>query len=124
MTGLSEEEVRTAMASPEHLVRWLNATGRKFLVFDASDMVRALPWPDGVDYLIQIIAAYRDYRRTKETGYLRLERDETGTEVKVAMMKSDALTFDELVNCIEWMQVKASEAASELEAIKAIDTNR
>ena len=68
---LTKEQIDTAMKSPEHLRGWLEASGRRWLVFDGIELIKALPWPAGVDALMQIIAAYRDERRATSPECLR-----------------------------------------------------
>ncbi len=43
MKELSDARTRTSMQSPDHLKRWLDASGRRWLVVDAREMVDALP---------------------------------------------------------------------------------
>lgn len=60
-----ELESSTAIQSPAHLKRWLEQSGRRFLIMRTDDLVDALPWPHGVDALIQIVEAYRQHRLTQ-----------------------------------------------------------
>jgi hypothetical protein len=78
-----------ALKDPDHLRRWLLASGREFIIFKSSDLVRALPWPDGVEMMIQLVEAYRQ-ERAKEVGH--------GTT-----LKSDALELDELKEVVHFV---------------------
>lgn len=93
-----------AMKDPEHLKKWLLATGRKYLVLDAIDLVNSLPFPDGVDSFIQIMSCYEDYRRTKPTGRVRVEVEPTlQQKVEVPVMKTQNLEMEELDRAIRFL---------------------
>ena len=64
---MTSDAERTAMKDPEHLKRWLNATGRNYVFFKSEDLIDALSWPKGVEAFIAIIDAYRAHRRTIAT---------------------------------------------------------
>lgn len=59
---ISRSAAATAMASPKQLKDWLNASGRRYIVFVADDVVDALPWPGGVEALTQVTECYRQHR--------------------------------------------------------------
>jgi len=95
---------RVAIASPEHLKRWLHDTDRRWLVFDALELVDSLPFPSGVDSLIQLIACYRDHRRVIPTGRTELQDNpETGVAIEVPVTKGEALEVDELDLAIRYL---------------------
>ena len=95
---------RVSIKDPEHLKRWLDESGRRWLVFDAIDMVDALPFPDGLNSLIQIIACYRDHRSIKPSGRVEKQADPTlGNEVDVPIMKTDVLEPDEIDRAIRFL---------------------
>jgi hypothetical protein len=100
---LTAEAVRTAMKDPSHLREWLEASGRRWLVFDALDLVEALPWPAGVEALIEIINCYRDHRRCQPSGRVRVEETDVLGKVEVPVMKSDQLEIEELDRCIRYL---------------------
>ena len=54
--------------SPEKLKAWLLETGREYLVFAATDLVDALPWPAGVEAFQQIVQCYAQHRRAIPNG--------------------------------------------------------
>jgi hypothetical protein len=106
--SLSAEEriqasLRTAMASPEKLIQWLEASGRSCVVFNARQLVEALPWPEGVSAFAQIVAAYRDHRSTIPTG-----ETETIAGKVVDKFHTEALTVTELDRAIRYLISQAS----------------
>ncbi len=96
---LSVEQIRTAIKDPKHLKQWLAETDRKFLIFDTADLIDGLPWPDGVDALLQIIAAYRDQRRTIPSGRTEVQKHQ-GHNINVALMKDENLEIEEIDRAI------------------------
>jgi hypothetical protein len=112
--ALNAEQVRTAMKSPEHLARWLEATNRKWVVLNSADLVKALPWPSGVEALMQIIAAYRDERSAQWTGRTSrfsgtnaITGEKVDTDIKI--MKTDRLEIEELDRAIRYLMNLALE---------------
>ena len=108
IAGMSAEErmqsaLRTSMASPEKLIQWLEASGRAWLVFNARQLVQALPWPDGASAFAQIVAASRDHRSTVSTG-----ETETINGVTVPRFHTEALTVIELDRVIRYLITQAS----------------
>lgn len=83
----------TAIKDKEHLKRWLRAGDRQYLVIDAVEMVDALPWPDGVDSLMQLIDCYKQHRSVTSTGLAEVM---DGVAEPVAVMRDDRLTPDEV----------------------------
>lgn len=93
--------LRVAIKDKDHLKRWLQESGRRWMVFDALDLVDSLTWPEGVLALMEIIAAYREYRMTIESGNFETQVDPTlGQEVNVPIMKTDMLDVAELDRAI------------------------
>ncbi|MCK4858399.1 MAG: hypothetical protein KAT58_10550, partial [candidate division Zixibacteria bacterium] len=89
--------LRVAIKDKDHLKRWLSESGRRWMVFDALDLVDSLTWPEGVLALMEIIAAYREYRMGIESGNFELQVDPTlGKEIKVPIMKDELLEIAEL----------------------------
>ena len=98
----SEAQIRTAMKDPQKLVEWLEASGRRWVVFNAMDLVKALPWPTGVELFMQVIQAYRDFRSTKETG--RTENLTVGPQAhEVPVYYGETLEVEELDRCIRYL---------------------
>ena len=114
-SGLSMDEktkrlLRIALKDPEHLKRWLQETGRRWMVLDSVDLVDALPWPDGVDALIQILACYRDHRQGRSSGRTEKMKDPIlGRQVEVPIMKTDVLEIEEMDRAIRHLIRQASE---------------
>lgn len=89
--------LNVSIKDPEHLKQWLMQTGRTFLIFNAVDLVDSLPWPGGVDALVQIIACYRDHRIALPTGRVRKDVDPTlGKEVEIPICKRELLELEEM----------------------------
>ena len=105
--------LRISMKNPGHLKEWLQKSGRRWLVFDSVDLVDALPWPDGVDALIQMVACYKDHRRGILTGRVECHLDPTlGKEIEVPVTKTDLLELEELDRVIRHLIRLASEKDS------------
>lgn len=93
-----------AIKDPDHLKRWLEATGRRWLVFDTLELVDSLPYPEGLDYLMQIIACYRDYRRAIPSGSTEKIIEPTlGHEVERMLYKDETLEVAELDRAIRYL---------------------
>lgn len=66
---------RVAVKTPDHLKQWLRETGRTTLIFNALDLVDALPWPSGVEALINIINCYQQHRIPKDKSDLPTQEE-------------------------------------------------
>lgn len=107
---LVEARERISIKDPGHLKRWLDATGRRYLIFDALDLVDALSWPSGVDSLMGLVAAYDGHRRSLETGRHERVIDPTlGKEIEVPVFKTEVLELEELDRCIRFLIKLAKE---------------
>lgn len=94
---LSERQMRVAMKSKDHMIRWLEASGRPWLIFNAKHLIEALPWPSGDEALIQIIACYRDHRAMIPTGEMKsVENPATGEMVNAVQYHPELLTLVEM----------------------------
>lgn len=104
-------EVRNvAMKDPEHMKRWLEASGRRFILLDALQLVDALPWPSGIQILMQVLDCYRDHRRCIPTGELRVETEPTlGTQIEVPMFHDELLSVPEMDRAIRYFIRQLSE---------------
>lgn len=110
VTEAAEAADRVSMQDPEHLKRWLAASGRTWLVFNALDLVDSLPWPDGVDLFKEIVACYKNHRATIPTGRVELQEDPTtGNMVEVQIMKGESLELEELDRAIRALVRLATE---------------
>jgi hypothetical protein len=115
---LSEARMRVAMSSPEHLKHWLDESGRRFLVLPAMELVDSLPWPHGVEALMQIIAAWRDHRMAQPSGRTHeMRHPMTGDRMRVPVMKGDSLEVEELDRAIRYLigQVTAQDPTWKIE---------
>ena len=116
-TLLSEVAKSIAIQSPVHLKQWLHASGRAFIVFDANDLVDGLPWPEGVDAMIQLCEAYRQQRCAdvaEQTPCTRCARKpkvspscpECHGHGHTVRMKSDMMEPDELKKVVEFLMMQ------------------
>ena len=105
--SVSEAQAVTAMKSPEHLKRWLQESGREWLVFSATDLVDALrdPWPGALQTFQSLLEAYDDHRRTIPSGEMeKVKHPDTGEEVDVEVMKTETLTRKEKHDVIAFLE--------------------
>lgn len=101
---LSEQQLRTAMGSQAHLTQWVEESGRTWIIFNGKHLVSALPWPAGVEALMQVIACYRDHRAAMDTGETQLvENPITKEMTEVPMFYPETLTLTEMDRAIRWM---------------------
>lgn len=101
---LSEEQLRIAVKDRAHLKEWLHASGRQWLVLNGDHLVDALPWPDGVETFMQIVACYRDHRATIDTGEKALIKNPTtGNLEEVLTFYPETLTLTEMDRAIRWL---------------------
>jgi hypothetical protein len=89
------------MKDPNHLKKWLQESGRKWMTFNTKDLVEALPWPMGAQALAEIISMYRDHRRTIATGRVEkmMQMDNVAgkeVEIEVPIYKDENLEIEEL----------------------------
>lgn len=93
--------LNVSIKSKDHLKRWLQASGRRWMVFDSKDLVDSLSWPEGITVLMEMIAAYREHRGGIASGEVENQTDPTlGKDIKVPLMKTDALEVAELDRAI------------------------
>jgi len=104
----------TAIKDAGHLKQWLKATGRDWIVLKSGDLVDGLPWPDGVDILMQIIEAYRQHRQGVPVEWApcsKLRVHAVGRTCDlcknqgqvIVRSKTDTLELDELKTATVWM---------------------
>jgi len=114
-TLLREVADSIAIRSPAHLKQWLHASGRAFIVFDANDLVDGLPWPDGVDAMIQLVEAYRQHRCAEVAEEVPCKRcakkpspscPECRGNGHTFRMKSDMMEPDELKKVVEFLMMQ------------------
>ena len=107
---VTDAQKNVAIKSPEHLKQWLSETGRRFLVFNALDLVDALPWPGGHEALVQIIMAYRDHRYAVPTGVsvTAPHAFHPGETINVPITKTEFLEIEEMDRAIRDLIGQAS----------------
>jgi hypothetical protein len=64
MSDLERAQARESVSikSPDHLLAFLDASERTWLIFNTDHLIRSLPWPEGVLMMQRIVSWYRDYR--------------------------------------------------------------
>lgn len=112
MKEIREAQERVAMKDPEHLLRWLQASNREFLIFVTRDLMTALK-PDNLDVvpmLQQAIFAYTQYRMSIEYDVQREREPLTGEMIDVPIVKDDRLTLAEKDRLIRQLAGDLSDA--------------
>jgi hypothetical protein len=105
-----EAIANVSMKDKQHLKRWLQASGRTWMVFNSLELVDSLRWPDGIDILMQLIARYRDHRASLETGRYETQRHPTtGEEIQVPISKGEVLEPEELDRAIRALVTQMKE---------------
>jgi len=93
-----------AIKSPQQLIQFLQGSDRTWLVFHAPTLVRGLPWPSGVDALMQVVHAYNSERRVEPTGYVVDEKVAGGQTAESPIYKDDRPFLDEIDAAINQLQ--------------------
>lgn len=105
-----ERLLRVSIQSADQLKAWLEKSGRRWLIFDALGLVDSLPFPEGVDTLIQIIACYRDHRSVQPSGRTETITDPTlGKKIQAPIFKGELLEIEELDRAIRYLIRQASD---------------
>ena len=98
----------SAMATPQHMKLWLDESGRRWLVFDAHQLIDALPWPGGVQEVTNLVHLYDDYRRRQDSGRTEKQIDPMSKEeIDVPIFKTGKLELDELDRAIRYLAAQA-----------------
>lgn len=101
---LRERQVKLAMSSQVHLKQWLQASGRRWLVMDAMELVDALPWPGGVQELMGLVNLYTQHRRKFDSGRRQTMKDPvTGDDVETIIYKDEKLELAEVDRAIRYL---------------------
>jgi len=96
MEEMSQRILNISLRDKNHLKDWLEQTNRKWLIFNARDLIDALPFPEGIDDLMRVIACYRERRRQIPSARVLKQRDPTlGKKIDVPLMKDEQLEIDE-----------------------------
>lgn len=110
MEELARRRLNVAIKDKNHLKEWLDKTGRGFLVFNSSDLVDALSFPEGVDEVMRIVARYRDYRRLLPSGRVERVKDPVhGREIEFQANKDELLEEEEMNQLFRMLIRDASE---------------
>jgi hypothetical protein len=100
----SRAAMATALRSPDHMKAWLDASGRRWLIFNAIDLVDSLTFPEGHQMFQLLVEAYRDYRRTVPTGRTEtMIHPDTKQAVSVPLTKGETLEDAELDRAIRYL---------------------
>lgn len=86
---------------------WLPRT--RELYFNGVELLDALPWPFGVEAFMQVVMAYRDHRRTIESGRAELVKEPTGEAVELPVYKDETLEVEELDRAIRYLVAQIRE---------------
>jgi hypothetical protein len=90
--------LNVAIKDREHLIRFLNGSGRQFFVMRSEDVVRALPhFEEGVQVLQNLVSCYRDFRRLVPSG----KTDQVKGQ-EIPRYKGETLEIEELDELIAW----------------------
>lgn len=103
MEETSKRLLRVSIKDPEHLKRWLDESGRRYLIFDSMDLVDSLPFPAGIEQLMELIACYRDQRVTIPSGRTEKQKDMLGKEQLIPITKTDVLEIEEIDRAIRFL---------------------
>lgn len=107
---ITQRYLNVSIKDKEHLKRWLEKSGRRWLLFDSLGLVDSLPFPEGIDDLMRVVACYRDYRQAQPSGRVEIQKDPTlGKEIEVSINKSELLEVEELDRAIRALIRQASE---------------
>lgn len=99
-----ERAAAVAMSSPEHMKEWLEKSGRRWMVFNGMELIDALPWPEGVQEVMDVISLYRNHRRTIPSGRTEtIIEPVTRKEVTLPLCKDEHLELEELDRCVRYL---------------------
>jgi hypothetical protein len=98
--NLSDEQLRVAMTSPAALKRYLSAADKTYLVLRTDHLVDALPWPEGIDAVQQVVSAYRDHRAVIPSGWVEVMPGGAVGPITLA----ETLSLDEVEEAIRQLQ--------------------
>jgi len=74
------------------------------------ELIEALPWPTGVEAFMQVVMAYRDHRRTIDSGRTEpVEDPDTHEVIAVPVYKDEGLEVEELDRAIRYLVAQMRE---------------
>jgi RecJ-like exonuclease len=111
---------RVAMTDPRHLKAWLRDSGRRYIVLRHDDLVDALPWPEGVEAMAQLVEAYRQHRAAEIGEERPCSKCRGQSQVTdgcstchgagvTRRYKTDVLELDEMKDAAEWLVAQIRE---------------
>lgn len=117
-----------AITSKAHLIQWLEASDRKYIVMNARHFVEALPdgegFQNGVEMLQQLLSCYRDYRMLIPTGYAATITEGIAKGQKAPIMLDETFSSDEWSIFIEWAQDQRARAQQERTKLPGLEAIR
>lgn len=132
MTDTESKTPVVPAATREQVIRFLEASGRKFFVMKNADLVRSLPEPfaSSMDTVQQLVSCYRDHRSQLSTGFvedMRVEDPTTGRTktLTISIRKTEVLEPEEWDELIAWAKEQRAIAVEarthERTNVRAID---
>lgn len=111
--AIEAARMRTAMQSKPHMKEWMQASGRRWLVIDAFDMIESI-WTGKTAVFTQqfqdLLALYCNYRRRIPNGKFEEQEDPmTGRKVQIALSKDEILEPEEMDRAIRYMVAQIRE---------------
>ena len=104
VAALREARIRTAMSSPAHLKLWLKESGRGWLVINSDELVDALPWPAGVQEVMDLVSLVANHRAGLPSGRTQaVEEPLTRSPVEIPVYKTEELEVPELDRAIRFL---------------------
>lgn len=93
-----------SVTSREQLLQFLHESERDWIILNAKHLVEAIPFPEGVRVVQQIVAWYRDYRAQVGTGRkMPGKHPITGEPVEVEDMHGETLEIREAEHVIRFL---------------------
>ena len=103
MEEMAQRILNISIKDAGHLKEWLEVSGRRWLIFDSRDLVDSLPFPEGIDDFMRVVACYREHRTKLPSGHYETQTDPTlGKAIDVPLMKHDLLEVEELDRVIRY----------------------
>lgn len=109
----SEAQMRTWMQGPDKLKEWLAASGRAWLVFNATHLVDSMDsviWEERIRDFQNLVAGYRDHRAGIKHHQVPHPDPKAAAEGKMMDVGfPETLTIEELDRAIRFLITQASE---------------
>lgn len=99
-----QAQERVAIKSREQLLSFLHESERDWLIFNTRHLIEAIPFPQGVLMMQQIVAWYRNHRAQVGTGRkVPGKHPITGEPIHVEDMHGEALEISEAEQAIRFL---------------------